>query len=78
MKLIKLNLRSWSGYHPSDPDAYTETFVNVDRIAYYYPDPNGDLCKTSIAINEKEFKCKETVDEITEKITLAEIADSVK
>ena len=74
---IKLTLRSKMGYHPSDTNANTETFVNPSRIDYYYDDTR-DGYKATICINSREFRCTESDAEISEKIELAKIADSVK
>lgn len=78
MTFIKLYLRILSGYHSSDPDAYESTMVNINKIDCYYPDGDGEVGKSSVIINGKTFRCRESVDEITEKIELAKIADSVK
>lgn len=73
---IKLTLRL--GYHPYDTNANTETFVNPSRIDYYYDDYTRDGYKSTIYINSREFICAESAAEISEKIELAKIADSVK
>lgn len=52
--------------------------VNVCRIDYYYEDDDKDGYASMICINGREFRCKESVSEINEKIELAKIADSVK
>lgn len=75
---IKLTLRCKMGYHPSDTNANTETFVNPSRIDYYYDDDTRDGYKSTICINSREFSCTESAAEINEKIELAKIADSVK
>lgn len=75
---IKLNLRIKTGYHPADTKANAETVINVDRIDYYYDDIHGDGYMSSIAVNGTEFRCTSSAAEITEKIELAKIADSVK
>lgn len=74
---IKVTLKNKTGYHYSDPAANSLTFVNVNKIDYYCDDTYEGY-KSTICINGREFRCTQSVDEITEKITLAEIADSVK
>ena len=76
MNIIKLNLRIKTGYHHSDPNANSITFVNIDRIDYYYEESH-DGYKSMICINGKEFRCTASVDEIAERIMLAEIADNL-
>lgn len=73
MLFIKLNLRIKTGY----PQANAETIVNIDRIDYYYDDPHGDGYMSTVCINGHEFRCTESVDEIKERIMLAEIADNL-
>jgi len=75
---IKLTLRAKAGYHHSDPNANAEVLVNSDRIDYYYDDDDKDGYKSVISINGHEFRCTSIAAEITEKIKLAKIADSVK
>lgn len=75
--MIKLNLRAKTGYHSSDPNANAITFININKIDYYF-DESYDGYKSVICINGREFKCVESLEEITEKIELAKIADSVK
>lgn len=76
MNIIKLNLRIKSGYHYSDPNANSITFVNIDRIDYYYEE-SSDGYKSMICINGNEFRCTASAAEITERIDLAEIADNL-
>ena len=76
---IKLTLRARIGnYQYGDPNANATTFVNVCKIDYYYDDDDKDGCASMICINGREFRCKESAAEISEKIELAKIADSVK
>ena len=78
-EFIKLTCRVKCGYHPSDPNANSSDMrVNVCRIDYYYDDDDKDGYISLICINGREFRCKESVAEINEKIELAKIADSVK
>ena len=77
MLYVKLNLRIKSGYHPADAQANSETIINIDRIDYYYDDPQGDGYMSTVCINGHTFRCTESVDEIKEKIMLAEIADNL-
>lgn len=74
---IKLTLRSKKGYHPSDPEANATTFVNADRIDYYYDDNANDGYESVICINGKEFRCRQNAAEIAERILLVEIADNL-
>ena len=75
---IKLTLRiiKTGGFHNSDPSSNSKTFVNVDKIDYYYKD-SFDRYKSVICINAKEFRCMESVDEIADRIMLAEITDNL-
>lgn len=74
---IKLTLRARIGaYHHSDPNANAETCLNIDRIDYYFEDLSDEY-KSVVCINTKEFRCVETVEEIKEKLILAEIADNL-
>jgi hypothetical protein len=75
---ITLELRVKAGYHPVDTKANSKTLINVDHIAYYYDDIHGDGYMSSIGIDGTEFRCTSSASEITEKIELAKIADSVK
>lgn len=76
MNIIKLTLRIKTGYHHSDPNANAITFVNIDKIDYYYEESN-DGYKSIICINGKEFKCTASAAEITERIDLVEIAGNL-
>lgn len=76
MNIIKLDLRVKTGYHHSDPNANAITFVNIDRIDFYY-DESHDGYKSVISINSKEFRCMASAAEITERIDLVEIAGNL-
>lgn len=58
-------------------DPNTELYANVGKIDYYHSIDDDFDCNSIISVNGHEFKCKETVDEIKEKIMLAEIADNL-
>lgn len=75
---ISLELRIKTGYHPSDTKANASTMININRIDYYYDDVRGDGYMSSISVNGTEFRCTSSAAEISEKIELAKIADSVK
>lgn len=73
---IKVTLRNKTGYHYSDPAANSLTFVNANKIDYYIEDSSSGY-KSTICINGKEFQCTESVAEISEKINLAKIAETI-
>lgn len=76
---IKLTCHVRCGYHPSDPNANSANMqVNIEKLDYYYDEDDKDGYASMICINGHEFRCKESVTEITEKIELEKIADSVK
>lgn len=58
-------------------DPNTDLYVNVDKIDYYHSIDNEFDCSTIMSVNGHEFKCKSSVDEIKERIMLAEIADNL-
>lgn len=76
MMFIILTLRAKNGYHPSDASANTEVHVNINKIDYYYTMDDNGAYASIISIAGTEFKCKENIAEISEKIEAAEIAAS--